>query len=108
MKTNDLYKYELMIKGGHIIDGAGNPCYKADIAIADGKIAVIEKDLDDAAAHQVILADGLAASPGFIDAHGHDDLYLLLRPACDEKILQGVTTTVTGNCGSSAAPVSEK
>jgi N-acyl-D-amino-acid deacylase len=96
-----------MIKGGHIIDGTGNPYYRADIAIADGKIILIDKALDPTQAQRIIYADGLVVCPGFFDTHSHDDIYLLINPSCDEKILQGITTTVIGNCGFSVAPIAE-
>ncbi|MBW1868614.1 MAG: D-aminoacylase [Deltaproteobacteria bacterium] len=59
-------------------------------------------------AGKIIDADGMIACPGFLDTHSHDDVYLLARPDCDAKVLQGVTTEVIGNCGLSLAPVSEE
>lgn len=100
-------QFDLLIKNGHLIDGTGNPCYEADIGISGGRIIRVESDIDVAAPQQVIDAAGLIVSPGFFDAHSHDDLYLLVNPTCDEKILQGVTTTIIGNCGFSPAPISE-
>lgn len=100
-------KYELIIQKGRIIDGTGNPYYVADIAVKDGKIIRIHKALEPSDARHVISAEGLAVSPGFFDTHSHDDLYLLTHPACSEKIAQGVTTVVIGNCGFSVTPISE-
>jgi len=96
-----------LIKGGRVIDGTGDAGYEADIALAGGKIVEIGPDLGAAGAEETISAEGLAVCPGFVDAHSHDDLYLLMDPSCAAKVAQGVTTTVTGNCGMSAAPLVE-
>jgi len=101
-------KFDLLIKDGRLIDGAGNPYFKADIGISGGKIARIAKDIDPATAKRVIRADSLTVCPGFFDTHSHDDVYLLVNPRCDEKILQGVTTNVIGNCGISVSPLSDE
>jgi N-acyl-D-amino-acid deacylase len=100
-------QFDLLIKNGHLIDGTGNLYYKADIGISNGGIIRINREIDQKGSQRIIRADGLIVSPGFIDTHSHDDLYLLINPTCDEKILQGVTTTVIGNCGFSVAPISE-
>lgn len=99
--------FDLFIKKARIIDGTGNPYYRADIGIRAGKIAAIEHDLGAVPANQTIDATGLVASPGFIDTHAHDDAYLLIDPKGEHKILQGVTTCIIGNCGLSLAPSSE-
>jgi N-acyl-D-aspartate/D-glutamate deacylase len=96
--------FDTLIKEGILIDGTGNPPYRADMGISGGKISCIQSRIDQPA-KRIIPATGMAVSPGFIDVHSHDDFYLLFRPTCDEKVLQGVTTTVVGNCGFSAAPV---
>jgi len=100
-------RFDLLIKSGRVIDGTGNPYFKADIGISGGRIALIARDIDPAAAEKTLSADTLTVCPGFIDAHSHDDVYLLSNPQCDEKILQGVTTNVIGNCGISVSPVSK-
>jgi len=100
--------FDSLIKNGRLIDGTGNPYYKADIGITNGRIDCIRKDIDPKGAQRVINAHGLIAAPGFFDAHSHDDLYLLVNPSCDEKVLQGVTSDVIGNCGFSPAPISGK
>lgn len=97
--------YDILIKNAHILNGTGNPYYKADLAILDGKIAAIRADIDPQQAKTVLDAAGKVVTPGFIDAHTHDDLYLLRKPDADEKILQGITTVITGNCGFSPAPL---
>jgi len=101
-------QFDLLIKNGRLIDGTGNPYYRADVGISGGRIDCIRKSIDAQGAQRVIDAHGLVVAPGFFDAHSHDDLYLLVNPTCDEKVLQGVTTDVIGNCGFSAAPISEE
>jgi N-acyl-D-amino-acid deacylase len=97
--------YDIIIENGRVIDGSGNPWFKADIAIKDGfidKIGMLsgEKSTDR------IDATGLVVSPGFIDIHCHSDALLFVSPREQGKILQGVTTETIGNCGMSAAPTS--
>jgi N-acyl-D-aspartate/D-glutamate deacylase len=101
-------KLDLLITNARLIDGAGNPSYKAQIGIVDGKIACIRRDIRGSSAVRTIDAEGLTVCPGFIDTHSHDDAYLLLSPKGDQKVCQGVTTDVTGNCGFSLAPISDK
>ena len=100
-------QFDLLIKNGLLIDGTGNPYYKADIGIAAEQIIRIDKNINPTGAQRIINADSLIVAPGFFDTHSHDDLYLLINPTCDEKILQGVTTTVIGNCGFSPVPISD-
>lgn len=95
--------FELAIRNGFVIDGAGNPWFRADVGISGGKIAKVGR-LNHAKAEKTIDASGLVVSPGFIDVHTHSDLALLINPRAESKIRQGVTTEVIGNCGSSAAP----
>jgi N-acyl-D-amino-acid deacylase len=99
-----LMTFDILIKNGLIIDGAGNPWFKSDIGITNGKIAEIGK-LANAKAERLLDAKGLIVSPGFIDIHTHSDLSLIIDPHADSKIRQGVTTEVVGNCGLSAAPI---
>jgi len=96
--------FDLIIKNGLLIDGCGNPWFKADVGIVQGKITKIGK-LSNAKAEEIINARGLIVCPGFIDIHTHSDLSLLINPRAESKVRQGVTTEVVGNCGLSAAPV---
>jgi N-acyl-D-amino-acid deacylase len=98
-------KYDLAVLNGRIVDGAGNPWYKADIGISRGRIRLIGRL--DGPAREKIDAEGLIVAPGFIDMHSHSDTLLLVNPLAESKIRQGVTTEVIGNCGSSAAPLTE-
>jgi N-acyl-D-aspartate/D-glutamate deacylase len=95
---------DILIKNALIIDGSGRKSYLGDIGIKDG---VIEKtgEISQEAA-EVINAEGLIASPGFIDVHGHSDMYLFVDPGCGAKLKQGITTELAGQCGISPAPVS--
>ena len=97
--------FDLVIHNTRIIDGTGNLSYKSDVGISDGKITRVEPNINPIAAKHAIDAAGLTTCPGFIDTHTHDDFLVLLRPTADEKILQGVTSLVTGNCGFSLAPL---
>ena len=96
--------YDLIIKNGKIIDGTGSPYYRSDIGIKDGKIVKIAKNLSGA--ENIIYAQNLTVTPGFIDSHSHSDSSLLTYPDLKEKIEQGITTSVAGQCGSSPGPVS--
>lgn len=96
--------FDLLIKNGLLIDGAGNPWFNADLGISNGKVVEISRRIN-AKAERIIDAKGLVVSPGFIDIHSHSDLTLLINPRADSKVRQGVTTEVVGNCGISAAPV---
>jgi N-acyl-D-amino-acid deacylase len=99
-----LLSYDLVLRGGTVIDGTGAPRAAADVAVSGGRIAAIGR-LDGARAECEIDAAGLVVAPGFIDAHTHDDRLLLESPDMAPKASQGVTTVVTGNCGISLAPL---
>lgn len=96
--------FDLLIRGGTVIDGTGAPRFAADLGLRGARIAAIG-DLGAARAVQEIDATGLIVAPGFIDAHTHDDRALLADPAMTAKVSQGVTTVVAGNCGISLAPM---
>jgi N-acyl-D-aspartate/D-glutamate deacylase len=89
-----------------VIDGCGNPWFKADVAVKDGRIAKIGQ-ISPAQAERVIDATNLIVSPGFIDAHAHSDITLLVNPKAESHIRQGITTQVIGLCGFSAAPLTD-
>lgn len=92
--------YDIIIRNGKIIDGTGNNWYYADIAIKDGKIALIQKNIL-AASNKNIDAKGWVVAPGFIDVHAHIESGILAHPAAENYVFDGVTTVVTGNCGGS-------
>ena len=93
---------DLVIRHGRIVDGTGNPAYFADVAVRGGRIVAIGKRVGQARLE--LDAQGLVVAPGFIDVHTHaEDLTEL--PFAENFIRMGVTTIVTGNCGSSAIDV---
>ncbi len=89
---------DMIIRGGSIIDGTGDPLYVADIAVKDGKIDYIG-DLSNETAPIVIDAKGKCVTPGFIDSHTHSDWTLWCFPEFQNAVRQGVTTEIVGNCG---------
>lgn len=91
---------DILIKHGKIIDGTGNSWYYGDVAIKDGKILAIGRDLSYSAS-KLIDATGLIVSPGFIDVHTHLEGDEKKDPNATNFILDGVTTCITGNCGTS-------
>ncbi len=94
-------QYDLLIRNGKIIDGTGNSWYYADVAVKDGKIVLIQKNINGNVT-KTIDAKGLIVAPGFIDVHGHIEGGLFERPTADNYIYDGVTTVITGNCGGSS------
>jgi N-acyl-D-amino-acid deacylase len=99
------HSFDLVIRNAKIIDGSGNPWYKADIGVADERIATIGRIEDGS---HVIDAEGLAAAPGFIDTHSHSDLMLIAEPEAKQKTMQGITTEVVGQDGLGEAPISDE
>ena len=96
--------FDLLIRGGMLLDGSGAPAMRADIGLQAGRIAAIGR-LQGRRAARIIDAFDLMLAPGFIDIHAHDDFNLPVNPGAAGKVLQGVTTTVVGNCGWSPAPL---
>ena len=99
--------YSLILTGGTVVDGTGRPGFRADVGILDDRIVALS-DLSDAEAAERLDVGGLAVCPGFIDMHSHSDLTLMVDGRGLSKIHQGVTTEVTGNCGSSPAPLTDE
>jgi N-acyl-D-amino-acid deacylase len=93
-------EYDLIVRGGRVLDGAGNPWYVADVGIRAGRIAAVGR-LGQATAARTLDATGLVVAPGFVDVHAHVESNLRTRPTADNFLLDGVTTLVTGNCGGS-------
>jgi N-acyl-D-amino-acid deacylase len=96
-------QFDLLIRNGRVIDGTGLPWVRADVGVTGGRIAAVGQ-LAAAQARQVIDADGLAVCPGFVDAHVHGDLPLLVDPYHEPAVRQGVTTYVVGQDGVAFAP----
>jgi N-acyl-D-amino-acid deacylase len=95
--------WEILIRGGIVIDGSGKPGERADVAVEAGRIARIGSNLP-AQASNIIDAGGLAVTPGFIDIKTHSDFTLPINPKAESKVRQGVTTEIIGHCGFSVAP----
>jgi len=95
--------WDILIRGGSVIDGSGKPGERADVAVEAGRVVRIGRDLPRDAA-KVIDAGGLAVTPGFIDIKTHSDFTLPINPKAESKVRQGVTTEIIGHCGFSVAP----
>ena len=95
--------YDLLVKGGTLVDGTGADRETADVALQDGKIAAVGK-LDGAEAKREIDADGLIVAPGFVDVHTHYDGQVTWDTMLTPSVWHGVTTVVMGNCGVGFAP----
>jgi dihydroorotase/N-acyl-D-amino-acid deacylase len=98
--------YDVIIRNGRLIDGAGNPWFRADVGI-DGDRIVRIGDLSAARGGTVIDASGLTVTPGFIDPHTHALRGIFDVPTAESSLLQGVTTLTEGNDGSSPWPIDE-
>jgi N-acyl-D-amino-acid deacylase len=97
--------YDVLIRHCRVIDGAGNPWFRADVGIKDGKIAAIGR-LDGPAAKTIDAAERVLA-PGFIDVHTHIEGDIEKVPRADNFLLDGVTSVITGNCGGSNINLAE-
>ena len=97
--------YDLMINGGRVIDGSGNPWFLADVAVTKGIISAVGRVEEKA--RETIDASGLIVSPGFIDAHSHGDIVLISEPEARIKIMQGITTEIVGQDGLGEAPLTD-
>jgi len=95
--------FDLILRNGRVVDGTGNPWYRGDVAVNDGRIAAVGRLEPDAV--KVIDAEGLVISPGFIDTHSHSDLMLIVEPYAKQKIMQGITTEIVGQDGLGEAPL---
>ena len=97
--------YDLLLKGGTIIDGQRTPRYVGDIAITGGRIAQLGGGVSESDAARVIDAKDLIVAPGFIDLHTHFDSQIFWDPYCTMSGWHGITSVVIGNCGFGFAPV---
>ncbi len=98
--------FDLLIKNGVLIDGSGLPRHRADVAVQHGRIVSIGRIRGGA--REVIDADGMVVSPGFIDGHTHMDAQVFWDPLGTCSAYHGVTSVVMGNCGFTLAPCAEK
>jgi N-acyl-D-amino-acid deacylase len=95
--------YDLLIKGGTVVDGTGGAEFTADVAVTDGRI--VEVGRVSGAARRQVDADGLLVTPGFVDIHTHFDGQATWDPALAPSSYHGVSTVVMGNCGVGFAPL---
>jgi N-acyl-D-amino-acid deacylase len=96
--------FDVIIKNGKIIDGTGNPCFRCDIGIHNGRIEKIGF-LKNEQAGEIIDAADLVVCPGFIDVHSHSDAAVYFDNTLPSTIRQGITTSLLGNCGENLAPL---
>jgi len=98
--------YDLIIRNGRVVDGAGRPAFRADLAIKGDRIVRLG-NLQGARAKRTIDAAGQVVAPGFIDMLGQSETYLLVDPRAMSKVMMGVTTEITGE-GESIAPINDR
>ncbi|TET71175.1 hypothetical protein E3J39_05110 [Candidatus Bathyarchaeota archaeon] len=98
-------EFDVLIENARIVDGTGKHSYLGSIGVKGDKVAALGEVKGDAA--KVINAEGLIASPGWIDAHSHSDHTILVYPKLNSYIMQGITTFVGGQCGGSTAPLGD-
>ncbi len=96
--------YDLVIRGGTVVDGSGEPAFRGDVAIAAGRI--VEVGTVAGTGREEIDADGLVVAPGFVDGHTHMDAQVFWDDLGTSSCWHGVTTAVMGNCGFTLAPAS--
>ncbi|HUC33368.1 MAG TPA: amidohydrolase family protein [Ilumatobacteraceae bacterium] len=98
--------HDLVIRRAHLVDGTGAPGVDADVAVRDGLVAAVAPSgtIDPSGATQVVDADGLLLTPGFVDIHTHYDAQVTWDPYVTPSGWHGVTTIVMGNCGVGFAP----
>jgi N-acyl-D-aspartate/D-glutamate deacylase len=95
--------YDLIVRGGFVVDGTGLPRRRLDVAVREGRVVALAR-LDGEHATREIDADGLVVAPGIVDVHTHYDPQITFDPYATVSCFHGVTTVVAGNCGFSVAP----
>ena len=96
--------FDLLIRGGLVIDGTGSPGFHAAVGVVGDTVNVLRGDVSSIEAARTIDATGLVVSPGFVDLHSHAGLTMLGEPHHDPKVRQGVTTELIGIDGISHSP----
>ena len=94
--------FDVLIRGGRVVDGTGNPWFYGDVGIRGGRVTATGR-LDGRTARRVVEASGLVVAPGFIDIHNHSDFTILEDGDAESMVRQGVTSMILGE-GGSAAP----
>jgi len=92
--------FDLLIRNARVVDGTGNPWFRADLGVKDAKIAAVGRLRGATAAREIDAQDRVVA-PGFIDIHTHLEGAVEKVPGGDNYVMDGVTTAITGNCGGS-------
>ncbi|HZP27518.1 MAG TPA: amidohydrolase family protein [Acidimicrobiia bacterium] len=100
-------EFDLIVRGGYVVDGTGLPRRRVDVGVRDGRVAAMAH-LDGATAREEIDAGGMVVAPGIVDAHTHYDPQITFDPYATVSCFHGVTTVVAGNCGFSVAPCKER
>ncbi len=95
---------DLILRGGFVVDGSGDPGFVGDVSIVDGRVAEVGVGLAPPPGAREIDTMGLVVAPGFIDVHTHYDAQICWDPALSSIGQYGVTTVVMGNCGIGVAP----
>jgi len=98
--------FDIVIKNGRILDGTENPWSKLDVGVREGKIAKLSP-VPLKEAERVIDAKGLLVCPGLINIHSHSDSTILSHNNAENCLAMGLVTELTGQCGSSVAPITE-
>ena len=88
-------EFDIVIRGGRVMDGTGNPWFYGDIAVKDGKIAAMGR-IDPETGQRAISARGYVVAPGFIDMHTHSDQPIIADGNAESKVRQGVTLDIIG------------
>jgi N-acyl-D-aspartate/D-glutamate deacylase len=99
--------YDILIKGGTVVDGTGAPGFAGDVAVKDGRIAAVGPAIAGEA-RRTVDAGGRVVAPGFIDPHTHFDVQILWDGAAKPALEHGITSIVPGNCSLSLAPLKAK
>ena len=101
--------FDLLLRGGTVVDGTGAPSRRADVGVLGDRILAIDdlSVVDGADVGQLIDAAGLVVAPGFVDPHGHSDGSLFVDGGLASHLRQGYTTQLSGNCGETLAPITD-
>jgi N-acyl-D-amino-acid deacylase len=99
--------FDVVIEGGWVVDGTGNPGVPADVALIGDKVAAVG-DLSGQERRTELDATGKVVCPGFVDCHSHTDQTILANREATSSLYQGVTTEIVGNCGLGFAPITDR
>jgi len=107
LKAGGVNLYDIIFRNVRIVDGTRAPWFYGEVAVKGDAIADVGRKVEGSG-ERIIDGEGLVLSPGFIDSHSHSDTSWFVDKRGESKVRQGVTTEVTGQCGMSPAPVTEK